>query len=97
MGRTMQPENGRLRVAAKRKGNDVVEFQVGMLWSAGGVGRGVGTVACAHGSADDFGAEVAVSGAVADRLARTGVLPPQVSRPDDGAGSAATAEVGWPC
>ena len=69
---------------------------VGMLWSAGGVGRGVGTVPCAPGSADDFGAEVAVSSAVAGRLARTRVLPPQVSRPDGGAGSAATAEVPAP-
>ena len=53
---------------------------LGMLWSAGGVGRGVGAVACAPGSAADFAADVAVSSAVADRLALTGVLPPQVSR-----------------
>ena len=60
---------------------------VGMLWSAGGVGRGVGTVACAPGSAADFAVEVVVSSAVAAGLALTAV-PPQVSRPDGGAGSA---------
>ena len=69
---------------------------VGMLWSAGGIGRGVGTVPCAPGSAAAFAAEVAVSGAVADRLALTGVPPPQASRPDGGAGSAAPAEVPAP-
>ena len=69
---------------------------VGMLWSAGGVDRGVGTVACGPRSAVDFPAEVAVSGAVAAGLALTGVLPPQASRPDGRAGSAATAGVPAP-
>ena len=69
---------------------------VGMLWSAGGVGRGAGTVPCAPGSAADFAAEVAVSSAVADRLARTGVLPPQASRPGGRGGSAAPAKVPAP-
>ena len=60
---------------------------VGMLWSAGGVGRSVGTVALGPRSAADFAAA---------GLARTEVLPPQVSRPDGGADSAATAEVPAP-
>ena len=46
-----------------------------MLCSAGGVGRGVGTGAWAPRSATDFAAEVAVPGAAAADLARTGVSP----------------------
>ena len=68
----------------------------GKLWSAGGVVRGVGTVAWDPGSATNFATEAAVPGAAAAGLALTGVLPPQVSRPDGGAGSAATAEVPAP-
>ena len=69
---------------------------VGMLCSAGGVGRGGGTVAWDPRLATDFSAEAAVPGAPTAGLALTGALPPQVSRPDGGAGSAATAEVPAP-
>ena len=69
---------------------------LGLLWSAGGVGRGVGAAAWDPRSATDFAAEVAVPGAAAAGLARTGVLPPQVSRPAGGADSAATAKVPAP-
>ena len=60
----------------------------GLPWSAGGVCRGAGTVAWEPRSATDFPAEVAVPGSVAAGLARTGVSPEQVSRPDGGADSA---------
>ena len=66
-----------------------------MLWAAGGVGRGVVTVAWDPRSATDFGAEIAVPYA-APGLALTGVLPPQVSIPAGEAASAATAEVPAP-
>ncbi len=52
-----------------------------MPWSAGGVGRGVGTVAWDPRSGADFAADVAVPGAIAAGLALTGVLPEQVSQP----------------
>ena len=68
----------------------------GLLWSGDGVGRGVATVAWDPRSATDFAAEAAVPGAGGAGLPRTGVLPPQVSRPDGGAGSAATAGVPAP-
>ena len=45
---------------------------VGMLWSAGGVGRGVGTVPWAPHAANNFAAEVAVPGAAGARGAATG-------------------------
>ncbi len=63
-----------------------------MLWSAGGVG----TVAWDPQPATNFAAEAAVPGAATAGLALTGVLPPQVSRPDGGADSTATAEVPAP-
>ena len=63
-----------------------------MLWSAGGVG----TVARDPQPATNFAAEAAVPGAATGGLALTAELSPQVSRPDGGAGSAATAEVPAP-
>ena len=64
-----------------------------MHWSAGGVGRGVGTEARDPQPATNFAAEAAVPDAAAAGLPLTGVLPSQVSRPDGGADSAAVAEV----
>ena len=73
-----------------------VAVAVGMLWSAGGVGRGVDTAPRDPRSATNFAAEGALPDAPAVGLALTGVLPPQVSRPAGGTDSAATAEVPAP-